>query len=258
MFLLLSKVLTPLLLPPGLQMVLVLISFFLFRRRPKLAWTMGLLSIVSLAYLSSGVAVEAFTGHLERQFPSVAPSEAPTADAIIVLGDFQATPTAKRPRIGIVDDTDRLYNGVQLFRAGKAPVLVLSGGSVMLYGSTRRSQAEYARDLAISLGVPASSVLVEGLSQNTHENAVASRNLLAPRNIHRVLLVTSGYHMPRSAAIFRKEGFDVIPYPADFKTGWYEQRFPFGYLPNPQCLFVNGLALHEYIGLAVYKLRGWA
>ena len=63
-------------------------------------------------------------------------------------------------------------------------------------------------------------------SINTRENALDSYGLLAPRGIRRIILVTSALHMPRAAVAFRKAGFDVIPAPADFVTGWGGARTP--------------------------------
>jgi uncharacterized SAM-binding protein YcdF (DUF218 family) len=56
-------------------------------------------------------------------------------------------------------------------------------------------------------GVPKDAILMEGASENTRQNATMSYETLAPRGIHKILLVTSAMHMPRAAAVFRKAGF---------------------------------------------------
>lgn len=257
MFLLLSKLIPPFLFSPGLQVSLLLVAMLSFRKKPKISFALMVFAAVSLYVLSTGAAMNVLVGALEQVYPELETARVPSADAIIVLGDFESAPTAKRATIGITEGTDRLYKGLLLYRAHKAPLLVFSGGTVTLFGATRRSQASYARDLAIEFGAPPEGILVEGDSQNTHENALRSKEMLASRGVHRVILVTAGFHMPRAAAVFKKAGFDVVPFSADYQTGWQDPQFPFAYLPDASSLKNNQAALHEYLGLIVYKLRGW-
>jgi uncharacterized SAM-binding protein YcdF (DUF218 family) len=61
-------------------------------------------------------------------------------------------------------------------------------------------------------------VIFEDRARNTYENAVLSKQLVAPAPGERWLLVTSAAHMPRSVGVFRKVGWPVIPYPVDYNT----------------------------------------
>ena len=47
--------------------------------------------------------------------------------------------------------------------------------------------------------IPSTAIQIEGGSINTHDNAVLSYQILAPRGVRRILLVTSAMHMPRTA-----------------------------------------------------------
>jgi uncharacterized SAM-binding protein YcdF (DUF218 family) len=58
----------------------------------------------------------------------------------------------------------------------------------------------------------------EANSRDTWENAVFTRDLVKPKPGETWLLVTSAWHMPRSVGIFRRLGFDVIPYPVAYRT----------------------------------------
>ena len=115
-----------------------------------------------------------------------------------------------------------------------------------------------AKRLLSLWGISASSIEIESGSQNTYENAVFSKPILEKHGAHRILLITSAFHMPRSAAIFRRLGFEVYPFPCDYRSGWYAPVFPLGWVPESRDLFTNRLALHEWLGIGVYKLRGWA
>ena len=105
-------------------------------------------------------------------------------------------------------------------------------------------------------GLPASTILTEEKSVNTHQNATMSFEVLSARKIRRIILVTSAIHMPRAVATFRKAGFEVIPAPADFYTGWGEDYTH--WIPDAGSLTGTELALHEWVGLWVYRHRGWA
>jgi uncharacterized SAM-binding protein YcdF (DUF218 family) len=100
-------------------------------------------------------------------------------------------------------------------------------------------------------------VQAEGNSINTRENAIFSYQTLAPRGVRRILLVTSAMHMPRAVGAFRKAGFQVIAAPADFHAGWDQPDILSRWFPNAGNLLYAGLALHEWVGIATYRLRGW-
>ena len=81
--------------------------------------------------------------------------------------------------------------------------------------------------------------------------------LLRERGLNRVLLVTSASHMPRSVAVFRKQGLEIIPSPTDVQV----VARPFTLiqiLPGLGALEYSNTALKEWFGLMTYRLRGWA
>jgi uncharacterized SAM-binding protein YcdF (DUF218 family) len=64
-------------------------------------------------------------------------------------------------------------------------------------------------------------------------------------------------HMPRAAGAFRKADFEVIAVPADFRTDWRDPDTLLQWLPNADNLCNSGRALHEWLGIAAYRMRGW-
>lgn len=122
------------------------------------------------------------------------------ADAIVVLGcrlrpDGRAGRALER----------RVAAGVALHAAGAAPLVVLSGG-----GAGPRPEAEVMRELALSLGAPAASLLLETASRDTIENALCSAALLRARGLERAILVTDRYHALRAGLLFRRAGVEVV------------------------------------------------
>lgn len=97
--------------------------------------------------------------------------------------------------------------GAELFIEGWASLLIFSGG----FGSITkdmwtRPEADQFAEIAITMGVPAESVLIENRSTNTGENVLFTKQLLAERNINpqKFILVQKPYMERRSFATFRK------------------------------------------------------
>ena len=107
------------------------------------------------------------------------------------------------------------------------------------------------KDKAISLGVPQSKILVTENVKNTYEESIAATKLI-PNNSS-VILVTSAFHMYRSKYLFEKQGFDIIPYPVDFKTSNTKTSI-MNLLPSLSSLNKVSLFIRENIGRIYYKL----
>jgi uncharacterized SAM-binding protein YcdF (DUF218 family) len=195
---------------------------------------------------------------LENQYLDRGPEGTSPAQAIVVLGGAVAEPSAQRQASALGNSSDRLLLALRLYHAGKAPLILLSGGNnPLLENSTRVSEAAEMRALLEEWGIPSSAMIVEETSVNTHENSVFSYRLLAARGISRIILVTSAFHMPRAAATFRKTGFDVVSAPADFHNRGQGLGFVSRLFPNSKALEDSSLAMHEWLGIFVYRLKGW-
>lgn len=194
-----------------------------------------------------------FVRPLEDRFPQPDLSMAPTG--IIVLGgamDEGVTRARKMPALN--DAAERLTEPVALLRRFPGARLVFSGGSGRL-SPVALTESDVARQLWTSLGVPADRMSFEDRSRDTWENAVYTKELVQPKPGERWLLITSAMHMPRSVGIFRKIGFDVIPYPVDYQTGGVPGDFV-GFRRPGEVFRVLETASHEWIGLVSYWMSG--
>ncbi|MGB3200614.1 MAG: YdcF family protein, partial [Nodosilinea sp.] len=247
----------------GLACVLLVAALGLIKRRPgwargAIALALGLLLVSSNDVVATGV-----MRSLEWRYPDSV--DLPEAEAIVVLGGAVKPQFPPRPWIDVAEEGDRVLHGARLYLADKAPLLVFSGGRITWGQGQTRSEAEDMAELAVALGVPPSAMLLEPNSLNTFENAAYTQVLLADRGIERILLVTSAMHMPRSLAIFRKQGFEVIPAPTDFhvaldpqdpdQTTW--QGRALSLMPQTENLHYLTRALKEYLGIGIYWLKGW-
>ncbi len=256
--LLASKIAGSLVLPLNLSILLGLVALVMARRRRGLlASGFGLLALGILVTASLPVVGNALVSSLEREYPPADPAEAPTADAIVVLGGSLATGAPPRRGPELVDASDRILHAARLFRARKAPLVVPSGGRLP-WSVVPRSEAAEMADLLVEWGVPREAILEEGKARTTSENAVETVKALRARGVRRVLLVTSSLHMRRALASFRAEGLDAIPSPCDARVLVPGARVAIDWVPAPEALEKTHAALWELLGLAFYRVTGRA
>lgn len=259
MFLFLSKLLPLLIYPLGLAIVLPIVGLiFLKRRRRRLASVLVILGVWIVYISSTELVSHGITRSLEMQN---LPQEIAPADAIVVLGG--ATKSLKAPRVlpEVSEAGDRVIYAAKLYKDGKAPKIILSGGRIQWGGDTGSESGDMAMLLEL-FGIPRAALLEDPRSLNTRQNAEYVKEIVDREGFKQLILVTSGVHMPRSLAIFRRLGMDVTPAPTDFYTtiepGQKDsQGRLLSLLPDAENLFLTTRSLKEYIGLLVYKLRGW-
>jgi uncharacterized SAM-binding protein YcdF (DUF218 family) len=261
MFLFLSKFLPLFVYPLGLTIVLIGAAMLL---RNRARWQMGMLiAAAALLWLSSVRPVALLLAQsLERQHPPLA--RGVTAPAIVVLGGGAERLSAPRPLAEMNESGDRMLYAAWLYQQGVAPRLVLTGGSFP--DNIPPSEAASMAQIMEVMGVPRDALLLEEASRNTYENALLVHQMLKDRGIEDIILVTSASHMPRSVQLFENVGFNVTPAPTDYmatdaswedlrRTSWPHRLVYF--LPSAGSLEMSTRVLKEYIGLLVYRLRGW-
>lgn len=264
MFLFLSKLLPLFFYPLGLACLLMVVALSVFWKYPRVAAT-----AISLALLVLLVAGNHWTSiwllrSLEWQ--NIPTTELPKAESIVVLGGGTEPAFAPRPWINLGEEGDRVLYAAKLYREGKAPLLILSGGRIRWQGSDGPPESADMAEIAQTMGVPKSAILQDASSVNTYQNAVNVRRTLNSQGVSlQVLLVTSALHMPRSLLIFRRQGIKAIAAPTDFQVTERDlqevqsspQAMLLSLLPDADSLQQSTRALKEYIGLAVYRIRGW-
>ena len=263
MFFFLSKLLPLLIYPLGLSCLLLclaMIWLWKFPRRSLLAIAAALLIIFCS---SNPLIATTLVKTLEWQY--LPPDPMPAAEVIVVLGGSTRKQSPPRPWVEVLEAGDRILYGVKLYQEGFAPLILFSGGRVSWKNNNDGSEAKDMADIAQAMGVPERNILLENKSLNTYQNAVETAKILQQQQITNILLVTSAIHMPRSIAIFKKQGFEVVAAPTDY---WVAEESLeqmqgislgtfFSVLPDTESLHFFTRALKEYIGLGVYRLRGW-
>jgi vancomycin permeability regulator SanA len=130
------------------------------------------------------------------------------ADAAVILGARVYASGRPSPLLW-----DRLRTGIELYREGLVPRLVMSGGD----GSDGFNEARVMARVAIDAGVPAGAVLVDPAGNTTELTVRNSLALLAEAGVAPdapLIVVSQPYHLPRVQLAFSDAGVDVLTVPA--------------------------------------------
>lgn len=236
----------------GILVLLGIIAAFLRLRRVGLFFSIcGLLLLAAGGWTTLGALL---LHPLEDHFSRPDPAPENIAGIIVLGGGFEGAVNLARGGYELNASGDRFVETAVLARRYPQARVVVTGGTgtLILDGE---GDGDTAPRLLTALGVDAERLVLENRSRNTHENAVFSRELVEPREGETWLLVTSAFHMPRSVGLFRKAGFDVVPWPADYRTAGDE---PFGLARDNVSDSLQNLtiAMREWIGLVAYRLTG--
>ncbi len=167
------------------------------------------------------------------------------AQAIVVL-DAGRYARGRGPEAVKPETLDRLQHGVWQQRRTGLPILVSGDGAGALMDTVLREL------------FGTSARWIEATSRNTQENADFSAAMLRAEGVDHVMVVTHGWHMPRSVAAFERAGLRVTPAPMGFGgPDRWELRL-LSLVPTATGWLATHIALHEWVGIGWYRLRyGW-
>jgi uncharacterized SAM-binding protein YcdF (DUF218 family) len=309
----LHKLLPSVFLPIGITLVLVGAGLIL--RKRILCWTgIGILYLLSTGVVSGKImrwaeeiggpaSLQTRSGGGAMQVSRREVDGVEPAEAVVVLsGMLQDRKDA--PLGEWSDAVDRFEGGVELFKSGKAPILIFTGGHVP-WRLEDQPEGEILKERAVKLGVPREKIQVTGKVGNTEDEASAvnemfknsksgppslqtslgsggtseggrgaaeggkreSRQLTAngqqhdalvgrrpwaEGGKHKIILVTSAYHMRRARMLFQRQGLEVEPFPVDFQLPYQERMTIISFLPNAECLKNSETAMREAMGIFYY------
>ncbi|MBN2736236.1 MAG: YdcF family protein [Spirochaetales bacterium] len=248
---LLSKILTPFILVPGLFLFFLAALFIcLYKKKYKILKYI-LISLTVFFYLCSIQPVgDLFLAPLEKAYPAYDWQGTHDAKYIVLLGGgtIESSPAEKNESTLAPDSMNRMLYAFRLHQKTGLPI-ICSGG-IVFREKTARSEAEIFASLLEELGMNPHSILLEKQSRNTWENAREVQKLYQPGKI---LLVTSAFHIARSVLCFENNGMEVVPAPSDYKINNGAYNF-FSFLPRAVNQFNIALSIHEYIGLIIYGI----
>ncbi len=248
-----SKIFWLLLRPNTLALALAVLGALLLWRGRRWGRWPALLGLGWFLAIAATPLATWLTWPLENRFSRPEPAPA-RVDGVIVLGgavDQELTQARGIPALN--GAAERMTEAAALARRFPQARIIFTGGSANPLGHAL-SEADVARLLFTSLGLPEGRITYENAARNTHENATLARALAEPKPGETWLLLTSASHMPRSMGVFRAAGWPVTAWPVNFSTGITSLS---GYdAPFAARLGQAEWALREYVGLLAYRVTG--
>lgn len=244
-----TNIISTALLPPLSLLLLLLTGIVMLYRKPGVARGLIIASFALLWTASTPFFAEGALHLLESQ-TSPLTTAAQGASAIVILGGGSYFNAPEYAGMDTVSESAlvRLRYGARLQREYKLPVLVTGGKPV---GNSTSEAQQMRAVLEQDFQVPVR--WAEDHSDNTFENARNSYQILHREGIKKIYLVTHAWHMPRSAAAFRRAGFEVIEAPTAFTTRYRIDLLAF--MPRARALNDSNIFVHEAIGLLWYQAK---
>ncbi len=149
------------------------------------------IAVAAALYLLAATAI-AIDGASDRVF---------VADTIIVLGNTIEADGQPSPRLQA-----RLDKALELFRLGKAPRILVSGG----FGKEGFDEATVMATYLEKNGVPPSAIVTDSQGLNTAATAVNAGNYMHSHNLHSAIVVSQYFHISRIKLALHRAGITQI------------------------------------------------
>lgn len=106
---------------------------------------------------------------------------------------------------------DRLQRGVELYDAGAAPKLLMSGD----HGQTSYDEVNAMKQYALNADVPSCDIFMDHAGFSTYESLYRARDIFQCKKI---IIVTQKYHLHRALYIARALGMEAYGVAADYRS----------------------------------------
>ena len=102
-----------------------------------------------------------------------------------------------------------MLHAVALWRRNPDALMVMCGAGQ----ENAPSEAGVMASVAVANGMPAAGIILDDRSINTFENIAFGAALISERSIDQLMVVTDGWHMPRTLMCCRALCISVEPHP---------------------------------------------
>ncbi len=179
-------------------------------KKKKVIIALIILSCIAVAGIATIIGVNAYVKHIGRK-RLVAPEEAiklQDVDCILVLG-------CQVKADGNPSDmlSDRLKRGIDLYKKGAAPKLIMSGD----HGRKSYDEVNTMKQVAIDDGIDSNDVFMDHAGFSTYESIYRAKEIF---EAEKIIVVTQEYHLYRALYIAKMLGVDAYGVSADYQTYW--------------------------------------
>ena len=248
-----GKVLSQVAQPLALVAAFLFIALLLIHKKPKAAVWLVLISLLLVGVLGNVYFSTFLARSMEWRY--VPPQETPKAGMIVLMAGGAEPAESPRQMVEVNGSADRILYAVRLFKAQAAPQILVTGGF---------EETAQVATLLTEFGVPADAILTQNKSLSIADDASFTGVLLTEKAVKDIILVTSAAMMDRAAFLFTREGFTVIPAPADYSVTaqtwetlmkWDPKAIALNLMPRADAFQRSVAILHEYAGLMYYRLK---
>lgn len=185
------------------------------RRKRKCRWPAVTLAIVVSLILLGAIAVFGINAYMkcsveERILTIEQTGTLPEADCILVLGCLVKDGGEPSHML-----EDRLRRAVELYEAGVAPKILMSGD----HGRKDYNEVEAMKQYAMEQGIPAEDIFMDHAGFSTYDSCYRAKDIFT---VGKVIIVTQKYHLHRALYIAENLGMEAYGVDADYRT-YYNQ-----------------------------------
>ena len=185
-------------------------------------------AILSVVLFLSGSVVASLNAHGKEY--SV--SNVPQRDVGIIFGAGLETPTKASNFL-----ESRLIAGVQLYKAGKVRVLLVSGDNAHL----NHNEPVVMRDYLVAHGVPPQAIVLDYAGFDTYDTCYRARHIFG---VTQATLISHGYHLPRAIFTCQELGINSIGLRADRSDASFSKLYLLREMLSSDKMLIQ-LLLHE-------------
>lgn len=133
-------------------------------------------------------------------------------DCIIVLGCLVKSDGSPSDML-----SDRLERGIDLYKKGAAPKIIMSGD----HGRADYDEVNAMKQIAVDSGIPSSDVFMDHAGFSTYESIYRAKEIF---EADKIIIVTQEYHLYRALYIAEKLGIEAYGVNADYRTYWGQSK----------------------------------
>ena len=133
-------------------------------------------------------------------------------DCIIVLGCLVKSNGSPSDML-----SDRLERGIDLYKKGAAPKIIMSGD----HGRADYDEVNAMKQIAVDAGIPSSDVFMDHAGFSTYESMYRAKEIF---EADKIIIVTQEYHLYRALYIAEKLGIEAYGVNADYRTYWGQSK----------------------------------
>ena len=112
---------------------------------------------------------------------------------------------------------DRIRRGVELYKNGAAPKIIMSGD----HGRTSYDEVNIMKQSAIDDGVKSSDVFMDHAGFSTYESIYRAKEIFG---VKKMIIVTQDYHLYRALYIAESLGIEAYGVNADYREYWGQSK----------------------------------